>query len=125
MTALGFLADWHRDLVCHVPGVPAQLERTAWHCLSITIVKLGNTSMATTVTSKGQVTIPKSVRDLRGIVPGTAVDFDLTPDGDVVLRNTSQGRSRGRSPRRRFAPLRGVAPVKMSTDEILALTRGD
>ena len=85
----------------------------------------GNTSMATTVTSKGQVTIPKSVRDLLGIVPGTAVDFDLTPDGQVVLRKTSQGRSRGRSPRSRFAPLRGVATVKMTTDQILALTRGD
>jgi AbrB family looped-hinge helix DNA binding protein len=81
--------------------------------------------MATTVTSKGQVTIPKSVRDLLGIVPGTAVDFDLTPDGQVVLRKTSQGRPRVRSPRSRFAPLRGVATVKMTTDEILALTRGD
>ena len=81
--------------------------------------------MATTVTSKGQVTIPKSVRDLLGIVPGTAVDFDLTPDGQVVLRKTSQGRPRGRPPRSRFAPLRGVATVKMTTDEILALTRGD
>ena len=38
------------------------------------------------VSPKGQVTIPKPVRDLLGIEPGSAVEFDVTPDGDVVLR---------------------------------------
>jgi AbrB family looped-hinge helix DNA binding protein len=41
--------------------------------------------MATTVTSKGQVTIPKPVRDRLGIKPGNAVDFRMDPDGRVVL----------------------------------------
>ncbi len=77
--------------------------------------------MGTTVTSKGQVTIPKRVRDLLGIVPGSAVDFELTPTGEVVLRH---GKHRARRPTRRFAQLRGVATVKMSTDQIMALTRG-
>ena len=77
--------------------------------------------MATTVTSKGQVTIPKKVRDLLGIEAGSAVDFELTPSGDVVLRHRKGKRKR---PPRRFAVLRGVATVKMSTDQIMALTRG-
>ena len=38
------------------------------------------------VSPKGQVTIPKLVRDHLGIEPGSAVEFDLTPAGDVVLR---------------------------------------
>jgi AbrB family looped-hinge helix DNA binding protein len=76
--------------------------------------------MATTVTSKGQVTIPKKVRDLLGIEAGSAVDFELTPNGDVVLRHR---KGKPKRPLRRFARLRGVATVKMSTDQILALTR--
>ena len=38
------------------------------------------------VSQKGQVTIPKPVRDHLGIGPGSAVEFDVTPAGDVVLR---------------------------------------
>ena len=77
--------------------------------------------MTTTVTSKGQVTIPKRVREALGIKPGSAVDFELTPAGDVMLRH---GTHKAKRATRRFAALRGVASVKMSTDEILALTRG-
>ena len=77
--------------------------------------------MATTVTSKGQVTIPKKVRDFLQIEPGSAVDFELTPSGDVLLRHRKGKRKR---PVRRFARLRGIATVKMSTDQIMALTRG-
>ena len=79
--------------------------------------------MSTLVTSKGQVTIPKKVRDHLGIKPGTAVRFEPTADGRAVLtkaesRKTPQKRSR-------FATLRGTATVRMSTEEIMALTRGD
>lgn len=42
-----------------------------------------------TVTSKGQVTIPKSVRDELGITPGCQVRFDLE-NGRVVLRREIQ-----------------------------------
>jgi AbrB family looped-hinge helix DNA binding protein len=77
--------------------------------------------MATTVTSKGQVTIPKKVRDLLGIQAGSAVDFELTANGDVILRH---GKRKATRPTRRFAKLRGKATVKMSTDDIMALTRG-
>jgi AbrB family looped-hinge helix DNA binding protein len=84
----------------------------------------GNTKMATTVTSKGQVTIPKKVRDYLGIKAGSAVDFALTGAGEVTVRLARAEHKRGRRPRSRFEKLRGTATVKMSTDEIMALTRG-
>jgi AbrB family looped-hinge helix DNA binding protein len=81
--------------------------------------------MATTVTSKGQVTIPKAVRDFLGIEAGTAVDFKLTHGGEVVLRKVTGRGAGAQRPASRIARLRGKATVKMRTDEILAMTRGD
>lgn len=76
--------------------------------------------MATTVTSKGQVTIPKPVRDRLGIKPGDAIDFELMPDGRVALYKIG-----GRRQPSRFEAVRGVADAGLSTDEIMALMRGD
>jgi antitoxin PrlF len=78
--------------------------------------------MSTTVTSKGQVTIPKPVRDRLNLKPGTAVDFELTDDGRVVLLKAG----RKSKPRRsRFERIRGTATVPITTEELMALTRGD
>lgn len=76
--------------------------------------------MGTRVTRKGQVTIPKRVRDHLGIEPGSVVDFDLTSDGEVVLIRAGMQRLPSR-----FARVRGSATSGLSTDEIMALTRGD
>ena len=76
--------------------------------------------MSTTVTAKGQVTIPKPVRDLLGIAPGSKVDFRRAADGSVVLT-----RADDRQPPSRFARLRGHAGKGLDTDEIMALTRGE
>lgn len=76
--------------------------------------------MSTTVTAKGQVTIPKPIRDLLGIAPGSKVDFQRAPDGSVMLVRADRKR-----PPSRFAKLRGHAGKGLSTDEIMALTRGD
>lgn len=78
--------------------------------------------MATTLTSKGQVTIPKPVRDHLGLKAGAAVVFELAPSGEVVVRPAKGLRRRGGG---RYARLRGCATVKMRTEDILALTRGD
>ncbi len=75
--------------------------------------------MSTTVTSKGQITIPKRVRDLLGISPGSKVDFERAPDGRIVLVKL------GKKAPSRFAKLRGSAGTGMSTDEIMALMRGE
>ena len=66
------------------------------------------------------MTIPKRVRDALGIEAGSAVEFELRPEGEAVLipvRRVKRTKSR-------FAKLRGTATVKMSTREIMALTRG-
>ena len=76
--------------------------------------------MPTTVTSKGQVTIPKPVRDLLGLRPGSRVSFNRTDEGRVELIPVDNPDRP--SP---FSKLRGHAGEGMSTDEILALTRGD
>ena len=76
--------------------------------------------MSTQVTSKGQVTIPKRIRDALGIVAGSAVEFELRPEGEAVLVPVHRARPK----KSRFARLRGTATVKMGTREIMALTRG-
>lgn len=76
--------------------------------------------MTMTVTSKGQVTIPKPVRDLLGIVPGSKVNFRRGADGSVVLVRSDE-----KEPASRFAKLRGHAGKGLGTDAILALTRGE
>ncbi len=76
--------------------------------------------MATTVTSKGQVTIPKPVRDLLGIEPGSKVDFRRAADGSVVIV-----RADGKPPENRFARLRGHAGAGLETDANMDLTRGE
>ncbi|MDX2221432.1 MAG: AbrB/MazE/SpoVT family DNA-binding domain-containing protein [Rhodospirillaceae bacterium] len=89
--------------------------------------------MATTVTTKGQVTIPKRVREHLGIVPGSAVEFDLNKDGQIVLlkaKGKGPGKVGGKAggkkpPLSRFAQVRGSATVKMTTEEIMRMWRGD
>ena len=76
--------------------------------------------MATNVTSKGQVNIRKPIRDRLGIKPGNAVEFELTAGGQVVLVKVGHQRRVSR-----FEALRGRAGAGLSTDEIMALTRGD
>jgi antitoxin PrlF len=72
------------------------------------------------VTRKGQVTIPKRVRDHLGIEPGSVVDFELGADGRIVLVKAG-----GSPPPSRFARMRGIATTKLTTDQLMALLRGD
>jgi antitoxin PrlF len=76
--------------------------------------------MATKVTSKGQVTIPKPVRDHLGIVPGSQVAFRRAADGSIVIEKADGTRQPSR-----FAELVGSAGPGLSTDEIMAMTRGE
>lgn len=75
------------------------------------------------ITSKGQVTIPAHIRERAGLLPHTEVEFEF--DGEtvrIVKAGTGERPSRGEELVRR---LRGSGTVQMTTDEIMALTRGD
>ena len=72
------------------------------------------------ITSKGQVTIPQEIRDRLGLQPETEVAFDVV--GSTVRIRRVAGRP-GRGPGI-VGRLRGRATTRLTTDEILALTRG-
>lgn len=74
----------------------------------------------TTMTVKGQVTIPKKVREALRLSPGDGVDFDVNREGHVVVRRAG---ARPGSKRDRFDSARGRAQVKWRTDELMALLR--
>ena len=73
------------------------------------------------ITSKGQVTIPIEIRQRCGLLPDTEVDFEVDARGVRIVPRRRQPQSRGQRLVRR---MRGTATVSMSTEEILALTRG-
>lgn len=72
------------------------------------------------VTSKGQVTIPKKVREKLGIHPLSEVEF-LEEQGRVFLVKKEPGQSK----ENRFAGIRGAATNRLSTEAIMRLTRGE
>lgn len=78
--------------------------------------------MATTLTSKGQVTIPKQIRDALNLAPGCLVDFAVNREGDVVIHKVGARTSRKPD---RFEAARGKADVIWRTDELMALLRGE
>ena len=72
------------------------------------------------ITSKGQVTIPIEIREKVGLLPDTEVEFRITGK-TVVLKKVGAPSKRSRDLINR---MRRKATLKMTTDEILALTRG-
>lgn len=74
------------------------------------------------ITSKGQVTIPLAVRERAGLTPNMEVEFVIEKD-KVVLRRAKGQQQRGGIAVERLR--RGRPRTMLSTDEILALTRGE
>jgi antitoxin PrlF len=81
--------------------------------------------MATTLTSKGQVTIPKRIRDEMQLVPGTAVEFSVNAAGEVVLHPARLAAGARNPTRDRFDAVRGRADVPWRTDALMKLLRAD
>jgi antitoxin PrlF len=78
--------------------------------------------MPTTVTVKGQVTIPKEIREAAGIRPGDRVEVRATASGAVIVEKPD---TRG-SYRERLYALANERLIKdMTTDEFMELTRGE
>lgn len=78
--------------------------------------------METTLTVKGQVTIPKHIRDSLSLKPGCKIVFDVNGEGELVLRKSAPEEERGPD---RFDEVAGTADIKWRTDELMALLRGD
>ncbi len=69
------------------------------------------------VTTKGQVTIPRNIREVLGIIPETEIDF-REDKGRFYIVKIDEPEIKGK-----FKKLRGIATANMSTDEIMSLTR--
>lgn len=76
------------------------------------------------ITSKGQVTIPVEVRERAGFLPGTEVAFELDGDAVRVVKATGDRETRGERLGRRLWNSASAKP-RLSTDEIMKLTRGE
>lgn len=76
------------------------------------------------ITDKGQVTIPQAIREQAGFMPGTEVSFELVA-GEVHLRKADGKAARPSRGGKLVGALRGTGRYAMSTDEIIALMRGE
>jgi antitoxin PrlF len=73
--------------------------------------------MTSTISSKGQITVPKAVRDKLGLRPGTRVEFELTAEG-ALLRKGHRGGVRA------VDRVLGILKREASTDSLIATMRG-
>lgn len=78
--------------------------------------------MQTTITSKGQVTIPKHIRDAMHLAPGSTVEFAINNQGQVILQKIKKSQS-GKHQKDRFDLARGKAEIKWKTDDLMSLLR--
>jgi AbrB family looped-hinge helix DNA binding protein len=76
------------------------------------------------ITTKGQVTIPQEIRHRLGLLPHTEVEFELAKDHARIRKAKRQPQRKTRG-QMAVELLQGRGDVRMSTDEILALTRGE
>lgn len=80
--------------------------------------------MGKPVPMKGQVTVPKPIRDCLGLKPDSRVEFEARPDGRIDMRKAGDLAS---DYAERLRKARGMATelAGMSTDKIMQLMRGD
>ncbi|MBV8631156.1 MAG: AbrB/MazE/SpoVT family DNA-binding domain-containing protein [Silvibacterium sp.] len=76
------------------------------------------------ITSKGQVTIPQEIRNRLGLLPHTEVEFEIVGD-HVRMRKATPLTGVGPRGRRAVEVLQGTADLRMSTDELMELLRGE
>lgn len=80
------------------------------------------------ITSKGQVTIPAAFREQFGLMPDTDVEF--VPEGDKLTIRKAPKPKHGRETRgeravRLLREAGAKSRIKLTTDEIMAMTRGE
>ena len=74
------------------------------------------------VTTEGQVTIPQDIREKFHLLPGTDVEF--IPQGEAVIIRPTASEEKNRF-QRWIQRARGSATTGLTTDEIMAMTRGE
>lgn len=74
------------------------------------------------ITAKGQVTIPQAIRERLGLLPNTEVEFEIDRDA-VRIRPAAAPKTRDRG-RALIDHMRGRSTRRITTDEIMKLTRG-
>jgi len=89
-------------------------------------------AMATTLTIKGQVTIPKQIRDALDLQPGCKLNFAVNDAGDVLLQKATAGEKSSKrvvaaanQKKDRFEQVRGKADVHWRTQDLMKLMRGE
>lgn len=78
--------------------------------------------MSTTITTKGQVTIPKAIREHLGLYAGDRVDFAFADDGSVRVQPVKKPSAKAR--RSKFAALIGIRSKGKRTDRLMEMLRG-
>ncbi len=73
--------------------------------------------MTSTISTKGQITVPKAVRDRLGLHPGVRVEFELTPEGALLRKGNTAGV-------RAVDRVLGILKRNASTDSLIADMRG-
>lgn len=80
--------------------------------------------MGYALTQKGQVTIPKAIRERLGVAPGDSVEFAVNDRGEVTVRPAAQAFDR-EAYGRELEALIGIAGPGPSTEDVMRATRGD
>ncbi len=93
------------------------------------VIPLTSHAMTPAVTAKGQVTIPKRIRDFLDIGPGSRIEFEPLPDGRVAIKPVAPKRRRKSAvlitqddPLAKWV---GAASGGFSTDVLMRMTRGE
>lgn len=88
--------------------------------------------MTTTLTVKGQVTIPKQIRDALDLQPGCKLNFAVNDAGEVLLQKAELGHKHSKTQssiksvkKDRFEQVRGRADIQWRTQDLMSLLRGE
>lgn len=88
--------------------------------------------MTTTLTVKGQVTIPKQIRDALDLQPGCKLNFAVNDAGEVLLQKAELGQKHSKTQssiksvkKDRFEQVRGRADIQWRTQDLMSLLRGE
>jgi antitoxin PrlF len=81
--------------------------------------------MATTITVKGQVTLPKAIREAAGIRPGDRVEVRVRPEGGLIIEAEAVFDGEATYRRQLEDMSRRRPPSNVSTEDIMATTRGE